>query len=130
MVKRGDIMFKLTKGKIAKRLVAGITAGVLCFGTFSVAVPCSAATIKASRTDSMISGKLTDKKGTVLKIVLNYTEVDKSDPHNKRKNSVQNIATGDYDSVSCSRKVTSGYKYVSLMAAGFRNGTWIASASV
>lgn len=123
-------MFKLTKGKIVKRLVAGITAGVLCFGTFSVAVPCSAATIKASRTDSMISGKLTDKKGTVLKIVLDYVEINKSKPYNMRKKSVQNIVAGDYDTVSCSRKVTSGYKYDSLMATGFRNGAWIAAASV
>ena len=123
-------MFKLGKGKIAKKIVAGIMAGMVCFGTFSVAVPCSAATIKATRTDSMISGKLTANKGTVLKIVLNYVEVDKSDPHNKRKNSVQNIVAGDYDSVSCSRKATSGYKYVSLMATGFRNGTWVAAASV
>ena len=123
-------MFKLGKRKIAKKIVAGIMAGMVCFGTFSVAVPCSAATIKATRTDSMISGKLTANKGTVLKIVLNYVEVDKSNPDKTRKNSVQSIATGDYDSVSCSRKVTSGYKYDSLMATGFRNSTWIAAASV
>ena len=123
-------MFKLQKGKIAKKLVAGITVGVICFGTFSSAVPCSAATIKVTRTDSMISGKLTANKGTVLKIVLNYVEVNKSSPYNQRSDKVQSIATGDYDSVSCSRKVTSGYKYVSLMATGFRNGTWVAAASV
>ena len=123
-------MFKLKKGKIAKKIVAGIMAGMVCFGTFSVAVPCSAATIKATRTDSMISGKLTANKGTVLKIVLNYVEVNKSSPYNQRSDKVQSIATGDYDSVSCSRKVTSGYKYVSLMATGFRNGTWVAAASV
>ena len=123
-------MFKLKKGKIAKKIVAGIMAGMVCFGTFSVAVPCSAATIKATRTDSMISGKLTANKGTVLKIVLNYVEVNKSSPYNQRSDKVQSIATGDYDSVSCSRKVTSGYKYVSLMATGFRNSTWVEAASV
>lgn len=121
-------MFKLGKGKIAKKIVAGIMAGAVCFGTFSVAVPCSAATatITATRTDSLVSGKFTAHKGTVLKIVLAYTEVKKKDPDIKKQSGVQNILAGDYASVSCSRKVSSGYKYTDLMAAGYINSDMVA----
>lgn len=116
-------MFKLGRRKIAKKIVAGIMAGAVCFGTFSVAVPCSAATtsITATRTDSMIQGKFIGKRGTVLKIILIYKE-QKKDSNSKREDYVQNIMTGDYDTVSASRKVSSGYKYTYLLACGYENG--------
>lgn len=110
--------------------MAGITIGAICFGTFSRVIPCSAATIKATKTNSMISGKFTANKSTVLKIILHYKESYKSDASIKKSSYVQNTVAGDYDTVSASRNVTSGYKYTYLCASGYRNGIVLAVASV